>query len=549
MGRCRRALGPLGLLLLASCQGVGPAATGQALRQLSPPPGPAGASPRPDLAPTQAPVGLASSALSPSPSPFLGRPAAPTSQAAPSLAPSPPAPSPAQGPSPAVSSAPSPAPSQGLVRTELTPPAVVAREVSYTQVASMQGPQRARALVLVSTTEQPPGGRFGPMGASARRLLGLPSERRAGLCGLGGGAGAPPRVMRRLLQAVGLGGTLGFSVGPGFGVPSRAVSARAVAAGQGIVVLVDVAEEADATRHAGLVAKAQRLVAAFDGGIRTRNEALFGEGPQVVASGDPRLHLVVSSAVDDGGRAPIPAYFSPGDQGDRQVLHLAVSHLDRAEADWLGTLAHEHQHLINHHHKVRLGGAPDLESLWIDEGLAMVAMQANGYGFGSGADLFPYQGVQYLNAPGAFSLSEWAGNPEGRGYGGAYFFLQHLSDRFGEAFLKAVVTHPQRGLANLDARLRERGSSFAQAFTDFGLTLLVANRAPQLPPEWGFKTFRMGLAMAPPELPAFAIEDFTTGSQALRPLQVRLVALPPEGPWRWQGPGVQLGAPLVLPPP
>lgn len=524
-------------LALAACQGT-PPATG----------------PRPSAAPQAGPstwptsgpsVGQASP-LAQASVPFVGRP---ESSRAPSPAPSQgpeaspsPAPSPLATPS-ALASAPSPSPS-GFATTELAPPAVLARVVAHQEPGPM-GLQPARSLLLVSNTESPPGGTYGPLGGGAgRRLLAAPQGRRLP-CGVGG-AVAQPKLLRPLLQAVSDGGTLSFSVGPGFGVPTRTVSARAVASGGKIVVLLDVAEEANPARQAALVAKARRIVEAFDGAIHARDVALFGPGPGTLAAGDARLHLVLSGAVDDNGRAPIPAYFSPGDQGQRAVIHMATSQVDRAEADFLGTVAHEYQHLINHHHKVRLGGAGDLEDLWIDEGLAMLAMQANGYGFGSGAELFQYQAVQFLNEPGAFSLSDWGANPEGRGYGAGYFFFQYLSGRFGEGLIKAIVTAPQRGVANLDARLREQGSSFPQAFTDFATACLVADRAPGLPSAWSFPGFRFGQAIAPPELPRFAIEPPNALPRPLRPLQFRLMALPLSGPVALQPSGLAQAPALSL---
>jgi hypothetical protein len=105
--------------------------------------------------------------------------------------------------------------------------------------------------------------------------------------------------------------------------------------------------------------------------------------------------LVFSSVVDGDGADATAGYTYTRDLGaavagtptahsnEGLVMYLAPGFLADQQAELLATAAHELEHVINASNKI-LGGrtAVRSEASWLDEALAMYAMQANGYGMG-----------------------------------------------------------------------------------------------------------------------------------------------------------------------
>lgn len=231
---------------------------------------------------------------------------------------------------------------------------------------------------------------------------------------------------------------------------------------------------------ASLDVRARQLGQTFDNQIYPTDTGLFGA--PVATGSESRVTVLLSPEVDDHGNGRTLGYFtlrdlfSPSDAPNLPELQHSNQRLMLYEAadiaaagrpaDYLGTLAHELQHLINGSHKVA-NGAPAPEDTWLDEGLAMYAMQANGFGLNSDAAVLFDHVRTYLASPEQYSLTRWDLDPGGNAYGAVYLFVTYLVDRYGEGVLKQLVAAREAGEANIDARLTPLGSSFDQLFRDW----------------------------------------------------------------------------------
>jgi len=262
----------------------------------------------------------------------------------------------------------------------------------------------------------------------------------------------------------------------------RPITAHAVLVGAHTEVWVD-----DAL-GAGLDAGAAALGRTFDTAIYPTDVRLFG-APVAPAGASAHVLIVISPAVDGGGADDTAGFTYTRDLGAPRagtatahsnqglLMYLAPAFLASGDrADLLATSAHELEHLINTSGKL-LGGATPVpaEVSWLDEALAMYAMQANGYGLGTDAALAAEHVKAFQANPGAYSLTDWARNPDATGYGAGYLFMAYLAGRFGEGLVHELAHARQRGTANLDARLASRHSSFAGAFRDWA----IANARPR----------------------------------------------------------------------
>lgn len=321
-------------------------------------------------------------------------------------------------------------------------------------------------------------------------------------------------------------------------VTDRAVTTRTVYAGQHCYVVVD--EQLGTT----LDERAREVGAEFDGAIYGTDTRLFGAPhPDAARGGDSKVTILISPAVGDYGRDGTLGYFtlrdmfSPADAPDEPVLahsnsrfmlYMAANVVSKGrKQDYLGTIAHEFQHLISASHKV-FGGARDQEEVWLNEGLSMYAMQANGYGLTSGASVVFRHVEQFLAQPSAYSLTEFERGPEGSAYGAVYLFATYLAERFGEGFLTELVASREIGEANLEARLAARGTSFEQVFRDWVAALLLDGRRVSDDPRFGFQTLDLTGTYGGKKLGGVSVEAVTvprSGSVRMLPYSADFFAL------------------------
>jgi len=126
-----------------------------------------------------------------------------------------------------------------------------------------------------------------------------------------------------------------------------------------------------------------------------------------------------------------------------------------------GILAHEFLHMILFNYRVLIYGKGYLgdymEELWINEGLAHIAEDLNGFNQSNvkRANLF-------LQDPGDVTLIYGGDELEERG--ASYLFLRYLGDRFGNTIFRSLVQTHDVGVENIENRT---GESFFDIFTDW----------------------------------------------------------------------------------
>ena len=126
-----------------------------------------------------------------------------------------------------------------------------------------------------------------------------------------------------------------------------------------------------------------------------------------------------------------------------------------------GVLAHEFLHMILFNYRVLIYGhgylADYMEKIWLDEGLAHIAEDLNGYTSSNVA-----RANLYLADPGDVTLIYGGDNLEERG--ASFLFLRLLGDRFGDGIYKRLVQSRRAGPANVDAA---SGALFNELFADW----------------------------------------------------------------------------------
>lgn len=321
------------------------------------------------------------------------------------------------------------------------------------------------------------------------------------------------------------------------------VRARAAHVGEHCAVFLD--EDIDS---AAFAAAAKSISAAFDAQVYPTTTALFGEPVSPDAAASPVVSLLISPAVGNYGADTTIGYFTVRDlfpatadqsesplafSNERLMLYMAPFVVEAGRpADYLGTIAHELQHLINASRK--LFGAnrakkPKTEAIWLDEMLSMVAMSANGYGLESSSRVLFAHVVGFLDDPSAYSLTQWELNPEASAYGAVYLFGNYLVERFDSEILRELVDAPETDMPNIEQRLRDRNTDFETLFGEWALATALDGTDFSDDPRHQYRNLNLlggsgrrrlqGVALEPMPLPARA-------SLNLKPTSVRYLLLP-----------------------
>jgi len=345
------------------------------------------------------------------------------------------------------------------------------------------------------------------------------------------------------------------------------VPARAAYVGEHCYVFVD-----QQIASGSLESRVDQIGQTFDQRIFPTDARLFGLPLAQGVNGDPRITLLISPVVGNYGKDTTIGYFTLRDlyapgadptnpvlKHSNQRLMLYVSpHIvaNGQPDDYLGTIAHELQHLINASQKLfRPGGNRVIEDLWLDEGLAMYAMEANGYGLsGVGSVVFNHVAA-YLTDPGAYSLVDWRRNPSQSAYGAVHLFVNYVVERFGEGILGELVASPQAGLANMQARLSTRGTSLRQVFDEWAIANLLDDTGLSVDPRFSYRTISLlGTTETTRGLRGLRLEGLSSAARAaseVKPYSARYYLLPTGGRGgytvRLDGAGAGLNGWLVIP--
>ncbi|MDB5102043.1 MAG: hypothetical protein JWM80_6464 [Cyanobacteria bacterium RYN_339] len=321
------------------------------------------------------------------------------------------------------------------------------------------------------------------------------------------------------------------------------VQATLAAVGQHCYVWNDPAGNSSPHATALLAARIREIADTFDAQIYPTDTRLFGSEANPGVDGDPRIHILISPAVSQGGGGTTLGYFSrrdayPANPNGRAIMQHSNAKelinvatrivLTGSQEDYLGTLAHEFEHMINFNQKVLLGKNAVGEDLWIDEGMAMYALEANGYGLRGGGRVLLNHVRDFQAQPETYSLNEWDANPHGIGYGPVYLFMVYVADRFGEGILHEIVSSPQIGFPNLEARLNAHGSRFSDLFADWAAANVV-DHVPGMPPTLTYKLIDMHGSYGGTPLTGFygnSVAETGISNLSLRPCSLFYAELP-----------------------
>jgi immune inhibitor A len=207
----------------------------------------------------------------------------------------------------------------------------------------------------------------------------------------------------------------------------------------------------------------ERAADTFEDQIYPVNRAFFGSEWTPGVDGDPHLSVLHAKRIGSGvagyywSADEYPAEVRP-DSNQMEMFYINADNANVGSAFYLGTLAHEFQHMIHWYNDRN-------EETWLNEGMSELASLINGFDPGGSDYSWSLRPDTQLNS--------WS-DDESRSahYGGAYLFAAYLLDRFGEDLTKAVVAHPENGIASVDAALADSGTDLT--FTDVFADWLVA---------------------------------------------------------------------------
>ncbi len=187
----------------------------------------------------------------------------------------------------------------------------------------------------------------------------------------------------------------------------------------------------------------------FDERIWPLSARLFGAASENALGADGRVHVVNQSNIGPG----VLGAFNPADlcpraqcptSNQRPIVYLSLDLAPPGSTEYLTTLAHESQHLLQ-----ALADAD--ERRWLNEGLSQLAEHLNGFD----PQTVGLEHVSRFLAAPDHHLNGWLFDERdmARNYGAAYLFLLYLYERFGLEAIRAVASHPADGLASIQAVL------------------------------------------------------------------------------------------------
>lgn len=225
----------------------------------------------------------------------------------------------------------------------------------------------------------------------------------------------------------------------------------------------------------------------FDNSIEATNVSYFGAYSDV--DGNDKVVLLVSPVVNRLQEPPcelpdgpcdcgfIAGFFNPrdlyasppvpsGTTNHAEVLYLLAADpngtwdcsfpVAETASENLGTITHEHEHLISFSHRIFFQGGV-AQATWLEEGMAHMAEDLNGENSSNFG-----RGREYRRDPGGISLEDNSAPLEQRG--GIYLMLRLLADRYGTGILKNIVQSKCTGRACIQ---NVTGMTFNDVFGEF----------------------------------------------------------------------------------
>jgi hypothetical protein len=162
---------------------------------------------------------------------------------------------------------------------------------------------------------------------------------------------------------------------------------------------------------------------------------------------------------------------------DEDGIHSDPRERERVLQLLPGVMVHETVHMINYRFKIFVNGAPDLEELWLSEGLAHMGEELGG----DEADAAGYtndannlyasnfsRAASFLEEPDRSSLTVVSGSGTLNERGAAWLFLRWLAEQYGDFIFRDIVSAAPNGVANIEA---QTGEDFFRLFADWAVAL------------------------------------------------------------------------------
>lgn len=259
--------------------------------------------------------------------------------------------------------------------------------------------------------------------------------------------------------------------------PIRTVRAIARRIGTHCVVFAD--EEVD-------VGETQATMVAyqFDDVIYPAVRQYLGHEANTGRDGDARVYILLSDIRDpEGSQVYTRGFYNPADMhahgvdnptsNEAEVLYLDTSPLQVGSKEFFQALAHQFAHMVLYNMDTYGGTRGVRESLWVDEGLALLAQYLCEYGH-------PHDYVEkFLSdtnvALTTTSFDDWTSDSPFGNYGASYLFALYVYERFGAEFLLRWTSEEKDGEEGFDAALKTSGRTddFDSVFADWIVANLV----------------------------------------------------------------------------
>jgi hypothetical protein len=210
----------------------------------------------------------------------------------------------------------------------------------------------------------------------------------------------------------------------------------------------------------------------FETGIYPLDHKLFGSEWNPGIDGDAHIFLLHQKRI--GGQA-VGVFSSKdecavaicGDSNQHEMLYIGLDFGPVNSPQELTVISHELQHLIQFNNNGN-------EQRWLDEGLAQLAEQLNGFNpnYIAGDSI----GLMLRNTN--FQLNSWPPTPDidpTLNYATSYMFCVYVYQRFGVSFIQAVAQSKYKGMAAFAHALTDLNikETLDQVFTDWTVTNYV----------------------------------------------------------------------------
>lgn len=227
--------------------------------------------------------------------------------------------------------------------------------------------------------------------------------------------------------------------------------------GEGTYAIAYVADKTSVSE-----ARVSQVLSEFDTNIALREHSLFTTPLDIDGNGKVVLLFL---DIDDGyepGGGYIAGYFDPLNQfsdasvqritgrrsNEIEMLYLDTYPADVGGHEFMSTLAHEYQHLLQFSQNYRTNSN---EATWVDEGLSEIASDLAGYGPRTSRIKGFRNIANGTNGTLGDALTSWDGGVDD--YNHAYVYFRYLLDAFGEEVISRVFKERLPSVEGVEAAL------------------------------------------------------------------------------------------------